>query len=103
MFVININMSLYCYSWAFYPGGLIEPYCNSSGNSLHFNGQFPGSYLSTLEHHITEDTFVQFELVTTCTTDTALQYHIELEYSKDGGLTWGVVSIAQEGFVNQYL
>ena len=100
---MNINVIIF-YSWAFYPGGLVEPYCNSSGNSLHFNGQLPASYLSTLEYHITADTFVQFELVTTCSsTNSALQYYIELEYSKDGGLTWDVVSIAQEGFVNQYL
>ena len=97
----NIAQLSFC-SWAFYPGGVIESYCNSYGNSLHFNGQFPGSYLSTLEYHITADTFMQFDLITTCTSNTALQYYIELEYSKDGGLTWDVVRVAQEGFMNQY-
>lgn len=81
----------------------MEPYCNSHGNSLHFNGQFPGSYLSTLENHITADTFVQFDLITTCASNSILQYYIKLEYSKDGGLTWDTVSIAQDGFMNQQL
>ena len=96
-------LQLSSYSLAFYPGGVVESYCSSEGNSLHFNGQFLGSYLSTLEYHITADTFMQFDLITTCASNTALQYYIKLEYSKDGGLTWEVVSIAQEGFRNQYL
>jgi len=91
------------YRLAFYPGGVVESYCNSKGNSLHFNGQFLESYLSTLEYQITADTFIQFDLITTCNSSTVLQYNIKLEYSKDGGLTWEVVSIAQEGFRNQYL
>jgi len=90
-------------SWTFYPGGLVELYCNSNGNSLHFDGQYLGSYLSTVEYHITADTFVQFELITTCNTNSTLQYYIKLEYSKDGGITWNMVSIAQEGFMNQQL
>lgn len=89
-------------SWAFYPGAVVESYCNSSGNSLHFNGQFSESYVSTLEYHITADTFVQFELITTCTSSSALQYYIKLEYSKDGGLTWDMVSIT-DVLVNQLL
>lgn len=82
---------------------MVESYCNSDGNSLHFNGEFPGSYLSTLEYYITADTFIQFDLITTCNSTAALQYYIKLEYSKDGGLTWDVVRVAQEGFMNQYL
>lgn len=91
------------YSWEFFHGGLIEPYCNSDGNSLHYNGQLARSYLSTLEHHITADTFVQFELITTCGSVAPLPYYITIEYSKDGGVSWNIISMAQAGFLNQQL
>ena len=79
------------YSWAFYPGGAIEYYCSSSGNSLHFNGQLAQSSLTTLDIYISSDTFVQFDLITSCSDSTSDLFYIELEYSTNGGLTWSVV------------
>ena len=76
------------FRWAFYPGGVIEEYCQSNGNCLHFYGQLTLSSLTTLDLYITSDTFVQFELVTSCSADAALPYYIQLEYSTNGGLVW---------------
>jgi len=78
---------MFC-SWAFYPGGVILPYCSSNGNSLLFDGQLAQNSLTTLDLYITSDTFVQFELITSCSAESALSYYIQLEYSTNGGLVW---------------
>ena len=75
-------------SWTFYPGGVVESYCSSNGNSLYFNGQLAQNSLTTLDLYITSDTFVQFELITSCSADSSLPYYIQLEYSTNGGLVW---------------
>lgn len=82
------------YRWAFYPGGAIEEYCYSNGNSLHFNGQLAQSSFTTLDLYITSDIFVQFELITSCSASSALPYYIRLEYSTNGGLVWAQVEDA---------
>jgi len=74
--------------WEFYPGGVTEGYCSSNGNCLHFDGQLAQNSLTTLDLYITSDTFVQFELITSCSADSALPYYIQLEYSTNGGLVW---------------
>ena len=89
MFYLCINNVPY--SWAFYPGASIEYYCSSSGNSLHFNGQLAQSSLTTLDIYISSDTFVQFDLITSCSDSTSDLFYIELEYSTNGGLTWSLV------------
>ena len=80
-----------CCSWAFYPGGAVENYCSSSGNSLHFDGRLAYSSLTTLDLYISTDTFVQFDLITSCSASTSDLFYIELEYSSNGGLTWSLV------------
>ena len=82
---------MFC-SWAFYPGGIVEPYCSSNGNSLHFNGRMAQNSLTSLDLYITPDTFVQFELITSCSADSALPYYVRLEYSTNGGLEWSPVA-----------
>ena len=102
---IVTNTSVFC-SWAFYPGGVVQPYCSSNGNSLHFNGQLVQNSLTTLDLYITSDTFIQFELITSCSADSALPYYIQLEYSTNGGLVWTTVEdncVAQSNCINRRL
>lgn len=66
-------------------------YCSSSENSLHFNGRQGQNALTTLDLYISSDTFVQFELITSCSPSTILPYYIQLEYSTNGGLTWSLL------------
>ena len=96
---------MFC-SWAFYPGGVVEPYCSSNGNSLHFNGRMAQNSLTSLDLYITPDTFVQFELITSCSADSESPYYIQLEYSTNGGQDWSQVERncdTQDGCINRSL
>lgn len=88
---VAYSYSILSYSWAFYPGGVVENYCSSNGNSLHFNGRLTQNTLTTLDLYISSDTFVQFDLITTCSSSTSDLFYIQLEYSTNGGLTWSVI------------
>jgi len=66
-------------------------YCSSSRNSLYFDGYSVPSTLTTLDIYTSSDTFVQFDLITSCSTSTSAPFYIQLEYSTNGGLTWAVV------------
>ena len=93
-------------SWEFYPGGVVQPYCSSNGNSLHFDGQLAQNSLTTLDLYITSETFVQFELITSCSAESALPYYIQLEYSTNGGLVWTPVEddcVTQNNCINRRL
>ena len=101
-------MTLMCilfYSWAFYPGGTVENYCSSTGKSLHFDGRpAQQNTLTTLDLYISSDTFVQFDLITSCSTSTSEVFYIQLEYSINGGLTWSLIeSSCQSDCDNQGL
>ena len=83
---LNICTLFYFHSWAFYPGGIIENYSGSNGNSLHFDARLlQHNTLTTLDLYISSDTFVQFDLIIS---NTSRLFYIDLQYTTDSGIIW---------------
>ncbi|KAF8766780.1 Reelin like protein [Argiope bruennichi] len=78
-------------NWVLNPGAKLEPTCGSKHNFLHFKGADDRRYAVTTDVVVSENTYVQFELVMGCKSNSAACYEILLEYSIDMGKTWDLV------------
>ncbi|KFM74530.1 Reelin, partial [Stegodyphus mimosarum] len=78
-------------NWVLNPGAKLEPTCGSKNNFLHFKGPDDRRYAVTTDVVVTENTYIQFELVMGCRSSSATCYEILLEYSIDMGKSWDLV------------
>ncbi|XP_042898138.1 reelin isoform X2 [Parasteatoda tepidariorum] len=78
-------------NWVLNPGAKLEPTCGSKNNFLHFKGADDRRYAVTTDVVVSENTYIQFELVMGCKSNSATCYEILLEYSIDMGKTWDLV------------
>lgn len=78
-------------NWVLNPGAKLEPTCGSKNNFLHFKGSDDRRYAVTTDVVVSENTYIQFELVMGCQVTSATCYEVLLEYSIDMGKTWDLV------------
>ncbi|XP_050414411.2 reelin isoform X2 [Patella vulgata] len=80
-------------TWLMYPGGVVEPVCQSDVNALHFKEKEKMRYAISSDVSLVEGSYLQFDLAMGCDKPEHC-FSIYLQFSFDMGKTWSLLQPA---------